>query len=224
MRGKWMPVFGIAALHVFFIGTKAALPEENDSGKRQGSPNIRYFEPHGLIVVPGFGSAEIAAATPDGMTLVYANSLNGKVGAVDISDASNPVLLFEVAVPGEPTSVAVSPDGRFALAAVQTSVFTTGAPPVVTPGRLVAISLEDGSSPGFVPLGPGPDAVVAALSATDAIKTRSFDIDTSSGWCDIVAAHHRKFQCKLLLQPPCALQRQARGGRRRGSRYGRDAT
>jgi hypothetical protein len=73
--------------------------------------------------LPVDGVAEIIAATPDGLTLVYTSADAGALGLVDISDPTRPVILPRVDVRlggvGEPTSVAVSPDGRFAVVAMR---------------------------------------------------------------------------------------------------------
>lgn len=69
------------------------------------------------------GVAEIVAATPDGMTLVYTSADAGVIGLIDITRPERPLLLPRVDVQlmgvGEPTSVAVSPDGHFAVVAVR---------------------------------------------------------------------------------------------------------
>jgi WD40 repeat protein len=62
--------------------------------------------------------AEIVSATPDGKTLLYTNSEDEEVGFVDISNPSAPVQLGAFGVNGEPTSVAITPDGRWALICV----------------------------------------------------------------------------------------------------------
>ena len=69
------------------------------------------------------GVAEIVAATPDGMTLLYTSADAGALGLVDIANPGSPVLLPRVDVRlggvGEPTSVAISPDGRYAVLALR---------------------------------------------------------------------------------------------------------
>ena len=69
------------------------------------------------------GVAEIVAATPNGKTLVYTSADAGVMGVVDISNPDNPQTLPRVDVRvggvGEPTSVAVTPDGRFAVVALR---------------------------------------------------------------------------------------------------------
>lgn len=64
-------------------------------------------------------SAEIIAATGDGMTLVYSDSPLEAVGLIDITDPANPKALGSVATDGEPTSVATL--GNTVFVAVNTS-------------------------------------------------------------------------------------------------------
>lgn len=62
--------------------------------------------------------AEIMAATPDGRTVVYTDSEQERIGFVDLSDPPRARQTGTLAMPGEPTSVAVTPDGQWALVAV----------------------------------------------------------------------------------------------------------
>jgi hypothetical protein len=64
--------------------------------------------------------AEIVTATTDGMTLLYTNSAMQSIGFVDVQDPLAPLGLGEVAMEGEPTSVAVV-NARYAVAGVNTS-------------------------------------------------------------------------------------------------------
>ena len=123
------------------------------------SQRVDSFTHLGFFLVPNGGVAEIIGATPDARTLVYANSALHRVGFVDISDPESPELLEEIAVEGEPTSVTVSPDGEFALVALQTTAFVVKQPPVQTPGKLLVLRMADASVAGSVPLGVGPDSV-----------------------------------------------------------------
>lgn len=83
-------------------------------------PAGRFAMVHHL---PVDGVAEIVAATPDGTTLVYTSADAGVLGLVDIQKPEQPLLLPRVNVRlmgvGEPTSVAISPDGRYAVVAVR---------------------------------------------------------------------------------------------------------
>lgn len=73
--------------------------------------------------LPVDGVAEIIAATPDGRTLLYTSADAGALGLVDITDPTRPVHLPRVDVRlggvGEPTSVAITPDGRYAVVALR---------------------------------------------------------------------------------------------------------
>jgi len=52
-------------------------------------------------------SAEIVAASGDGMTLVYTDSPNRAVGFIDITDPNAPAPLGSLAFDGEPTAVSI---------------------------------------------------------------------------------------------------------------------
>lgn len=69
------------------------------------------------------GVAEIVAATPDGKGLLFTSADAGAMGLMDITDPARPVILPRVDVRlggvGEPTSVAISPDGRYAVLALR---------------------------------------------------------------------------------------------------------
>lgn len=64
-------------------------------------------------------ASEIVAASVDGRTLVYTDSLNEGLGWVDIADPTNPIAGGYVEVGGEPTSVGVL--GDFAVVVINTS-------------------------------------------------------------------------------------------------------
>ncbi len=65
--------------------------------------------------------AEIAAASPDGLTLAYTDSKSREIGWVDLSDVTKPRELGTFKTGGEPTSVAYTRDGQWALAAIKGS-------------------------------------------------------------------------------------------------------
>jgi DNA-binding beta-propeller fold protein YncE len=92
--------------------------------------------------------AEIVAATPNGRTLIYTDSASEEVGFVDISDPTLPTEITTLAVAGEPTSVAVTPSGRWALVVVHG-----------TPDHLVVVDLSDRTIETTIPLGGQPDSI-----------------------------------------------------------------
>jgi len=97
-------------------------------------------------------SAEIIAATADGMTLVYTDSPGASIGFIDISDPTNPAPLGVFMPDGEPTSVAVI--GNYALAGVNTSASYTE-----PSGFLVEIDVTTQQEVGRCDLPGQPDSV-----------------------------------------------------------------
>lgn len=100
-------------------------------------------------------SAEIIAATEDGMTLVYTDSPAGSVGFIDITDPAAPAPLGALAVEGEPTSVAIA--GTTAFVAVNTS-----ADYVNTGGALLTLDVATRQITASCDLGGQPDSVAIA--------------------------------------------------------------
>lgn len=97
-------------------------------------------------------SPEIIDATADGMTLVYTDSPLGALGLIDITDPANPAPKGNIALPGEPTSVAVV--GTTAYVGVNTSKSYTQ-----PSGLLKAIDISTGAETGSCDLGGQPDSV-----------------------------------------------------------------
>ncbi|MBO6604821.1 MAG: esterase-like activity of phytase family protein [Roseicyclus sp.] len=104
-------------------------------------------------------SAEIIAATGDGMTLVYTDSPLEALGFIDITDPAAPMPAGIVELDGEPTSVAVV--GNYALAGVNTSESYTE-----PSGYLVEIDVTDRRELGRCDLPGQPDSVAIAPDAS----------------------------------------------------------
>lgn len=100
-------------------------------------------------------SPEIIDVTADGMTLIYTDSPLGVLGRIDITDAANPRPLGNIALPGEPTSVAVI--GHMAFVGVNTSESYTA-----PSGMLKAIDVLSGKTAASCDLGGQPDSVAKA--------------------------------------------------------------
>ncbi|MGY1668330.1 hypothetical protein [Geodermatophilus sp. SYSU D00696] len=98
--------------------------------------------------------AEILAVTPDGRTVLYTDSAAGEVGVVDLSRPEQPRQAGAVDVGGEPTSVTVTRDGRYALAVVDRTDDLTG-----PSGRLVVVDLRSLAVVEEVDLGGQPDSI-----------------------------------------------------------------
>ena len=81
---------------------------------------MQSFERVATYDVPG-QVAEIRASTPDGETLIYTDSATDEIGFVTITDPRHPTSGGSLKMLGEPTSVAVTPDGARALVSVHGS-------------------------------------------------------------------------------------------------------
>ncbi|SIO33602.1 Esterase-like activity of phytase [Rhodovulum sp. ES.010] len=100
-------------------------------------------------------SAEIIDATADGMTLVYTDSPLGVLGMIDITDPANPARKGNIALDGEPTSVAVI--GSTAFVGVNTSESYTD-----PSGKMLSIDTASGEVTGECALAGQPDSVARA--------------------------------------------------------------
>jgi Esterase-like activity of phytase len=123
--------------------------------------NLRPSEPIGTPT-----SAEIVDVTDNGRTLVYTDSLTGRLGVVDIRDAAHPRAAGALDLPGDPTSVAIH--HRFALVAVVTSVDPDGDGPLnqfdAPTGELVVIDLRTRQTVRTFQLAGQPDSIAIAPS------------------------------------------------------------
>lgn len=100
-------------------------------------------------------SPEIIDVTADGMTLAYTDSPLNVLGLVDITDPANPAPKGNIALPGEPTSVAVI--GSVAYVGVNTSESYTQ-----PSGVLMAFDTATGAELGSCDLGGQPDSLAKA--------------------------------------------------------------
>jgi hypothetical protein len=100
-------------------------------------------------------SAEIIAATDDGMTLIYTDSPLGTVGLIDIRNPRAPQPLGNVELGGEPTAVAVT--GKIAFVGVNTSESY-----VAPSGHLAVLNVETKEITATCDLGGQPDSVAVS--------------------------------------------------------------
>lgn len=110
------------------------------------------------------GNAEILQAFAGGDFLVHTNSDRQSIDIVDIRQPDRPVTVASLAVPGEPTSVGVSPDGRWAMAVVYSSQPKAGHKPKDPriPGVLALLDLREPLAPAIVSMigiGHHPDSI-----------------------------------------------------------------
>ncbi len=100
-------------------------------------------------------SAEIVAASGDGMTLVYTDSPNKAIGFIDITDPAAPAALGSLAFEGEPTAVSIL--GATAFIGVNTSASFTE-----PSGRIAAVDLATRAEIASCDLGGQPDSTATA--------------------------------------------------------------
>ncbi|MBF9028955.1 alkaline phosphatase [Rhodobacterales bacterium HKCCE3408] len=100
-------------------------------------------------------SAEIIAASEDGMTLVYTDSPGRSVGFIDITDPASPQAAGALTLEGEPTSVAIH--GAIAFVGENTSESFTD-----PSGSLLAIDVASQEILDRCDLGGQPDSVAVA--------------------------------------------------------------
>ena len=170
------------------LAAVAALALPATAGAGAGGA-VDAFRPLASMNVPGGGLAEIVSATPDERTLVYTDAAGERLGLVDLADPRHPTQIGTVAMPGEPTSVTVTPDGRLALAVVRTMIREVGAPPVRTPGLLVAVDIATRTIVGSRELGEHPDSIALAtigakLVAVVAIENEPLVLDAAGAVAD----------------------------------------
>jgi len=118
-------------------------------------PNYRNNgEP--AVALPIETVSEIVAATQDGMTLAYTDGEREVIGFIDLRDPRDPRPAGTVAVPGEPTSVAIL-GNELAVAAIDTSASLLD-----TSGVLVVIDIVSRGIVREVALGGQPDSVAVS--------------------------------------------------------------
>ena len=100
-------------------------------------------------------SAEIVAASTDGLTLIYTDSPLNQIGFVDINDPANPMADGILAMPGEPTSVAVK-DGYALVGTNQSTDFVNVA------GTLEVIDIVTKTIVRSIDVGGQPDSVAVS--------------------------------------------------------------
>lgn len=159
-----MTQFKKSLLNVLVAGalSMALVGCNNDSSEEfvAVAPPTAAFAPVSHLGVDGV--AEIVAAAPNGLTLAYTSADAGLMGLVDITDPANPKVLSPVSVRvngvGEPTSIAISPDGRFAVVVVRLDDDVAKA----NPGILRVYDISNPASARLVKdvsIGVGPDSV-----------------------------------------------------------------
>ncbi len=128
-------------------GTVSLIPILN--GSRPSFGERVNFDPSG-------GEAEIVAFTPDQQRLVVTNSKENTLIILNISDLSdiNEEQVLDLSGYGEPTSVAVAPNGNYALVSI-----ADGVNPTVNPGKVLAFCLTSYDLLALFSVGQVPDSI-----------------------------------------------------------------
>jgi DNA-binding beta-propeller fold protein YncE len=120
------------------------------------------------------GNAEIVVASPDGMLLVHTNTHKQSVDLLDISNPAAPQIIRRIELPGKPTSVAISPDGRWALAVLYLAKTSKGQLPQhpMLPGGLAVIDIStpaDAFLTEIIGIGHHPDSIAVTSTGLELI-------------------------------------------------------
>ena len=120
------------------------------------------------------GNAEIMQAAAGGMYLVHTNSERNSIDVVDLTDPASAKKVVSLDMPGEPTSIGVSPDGKWALAVVYASKSKAKKKPLDPrlPGVLALIDLRDPANAAvtsLIGIGHHPDSIAVTSSGDELV-------------------------------------------------------
>jgi DNA-binding beta-propeller fold protein YncE len=148
-------------------------------------------------------SAEIVAASADGLTVVYTDSPNKAVGFIDITDPAAPSPLGNLAFDGEPTAVSIL--GATAFVGVNTRTSFTE-----PSGRLATVDLATRTETASCDLGGQPDSVAVApdgsFVAVAIENERDEEVNDGAipqlpaGWVAIVPLADGAMQCDAIVR------------------------
>ncbi len=150
---RHLPI-GSASVLALVAATSAAAQTPTQNFNRIASFPVALNLPEGADPLT-VTSAEIVAASGDGMTLVYSDSPNRAIGFIDIADPAAPAPLGALAFDGEPTSVAIL--GQTAFVGINTRASFTE-----PSGRLAAVDLATRTEIASCDLGGQPDSTALA--------------------------------------------------------------
>lgn len=131
--------------------------------------------------------AEIVAATPDGRRLVVTNDTLGSVTVVNVANlndihAEGDIDLTAIYARAVVTSVAVTPDGKYALAAIRAGDHLHSP----TPGFVAIIDLAARQLAGSLQAGIGPDAIQISSDGRFAVvANEDEEADPATGEVDM---------------------------------------
>jgi hypothetical protein len=136
---------------------------------------LREDTPRNFTIISEFsvdGNAEIIQAAADGMYLAHTNSKRNSIDIVDLTDPTKPQTTASLDMPGEPTSIGVSQDGKWALAVIYSSQSKPGKSPIDPrlPGVLALIDLRDPANASvttMIGIGHHPDSIAVTSSGDE---------------------------------------------------------
>ena len=134
-------------------------------------PTNEFIELSSLTVD---GNAEILSANPAGNLLTFTNADDQTIGIIDLTDPMQPVVTGAIAIPGEPTSVAMSPDGQWAMAVAHAGEADEGEEPrdLRLPGVLALLDLRAPSAPlltSIIGIGNHPDSIAVTTAGDELV-------------------------------------------------------
>ncbi|MCR8844546.1 YncE family protein [Paenibacillus sp. SC116] len=115
-------------------------------------------------------AAEIISSTPDGNTLLVTEANLGSISVVSIKDLKNiqtvkQISLKSISAEAEVTSVVVTPNGKYALAAVRTGDNVNNA----NKGVIAVVDIAAGTIAKTYEVGIGPDAIALSKDGRTAV-------------------------------------------------------
>ncbi len=122
-------------------------------------PTVAGFEPLATYHLADTNELQRIAASSDGHLLIAPDSTGQLLHVIDLSNPAQPAELAGIPLNGQPTDVAVTPDGSLALVALNTSQMEPGAAPSITPGSLLAIDLTTHQITASFTTGDQPSAI-----------------------------------------------------------------
>ncbi len=170
---------------------------------------VHSFVLESHYAVPGGEVAEIVTAAPDGTFLYYTNASGKKIGIVDINDPATPRTMPSLSTgDGEPTSAALSKDGKFLLVALRKGDDANNA----VPGSLVVYDITNRSAPrrlGEKMIGVGPDSIAVAENNGRIVAVVAIEDEESDDKGDATLGGKRPGRVDVVVVDPANISASA---------------
>jgi DNA-binding beta-propeller fold protein YncE len=172
-----------------------------ESGRAE-TGHVAAFAAESHYAVPNGEVAEIVTATPDGRFLYYTNASGKKIGILDITNPAEPRALSSVSTgDAEPTSAAVSPDGRYLIAVMRNGDGLDN--PV--PGTLTVYRIGgDGAlnRTGDLSIGTGPDSVALAAQGGSLVAITAIEDEETDSEGEATIGGRRPGRVDVIVLDP----------------------